>query len=120
MEADNQPLNDEQVKDKYKPIYFEVRFFEPAKSSPSFPPTLNGRYSHPDRWVHQVAVHWLIDQDERYPSSLMLRPVDGQAAFPFLNDICEDWLGEYRAEIVQGVDEADSSKSDCFYPANDT
>lgn len=99
--------------DQYAPKYFEVQYFQPADAGYGGTVTLDG-LSHPDRWVYEVAIQWAQDYDERYPATLMLHPVGSQAAYPFLNDVCEDYYGQYQATIVRPIDTSEQNKISRF------
>lgn len=81
-------------------MLFKVKVYEPEKASELESPRIDGVFAHPARIRTAIVRQVPNFAFATYPGALMLRPVGGEGSFPFIDNVCDVFWGEYRAEIV--------------------
>ena len=79
-------------------MYVLIKRFEPAQSKFGAPPTLSGMFSHPDRYRLSVA------EANEMRGVLWCQELGREGRFPFPDNFCPNYLGEYPAVIVGVLD----------------
>ena len=87
--------------------YFEVKYFQPATRNRS------------DQYRYISAQHCYTNCYQRSslsenPDAIWLTMIGSEGIFPFVNGICEKFLGYYRAEIVREIASDRAMEADRF------
>jgi hypothetical protein len=82
-------------------MYHTIKIYEPAKGSH---PELGDSGSHPAR-VRFTDCLQDPSKEGDPEDSMRLRVIGGQGSFLFVDGVCEDFRGEYRAKYVGAVTE---------------
>jgi hypothetical protein len=87
---------------------YEVKYFESEISRSHIEPKLDSRLSHPDRY--RYANCW----GEYRSGVLHCCLVGSEGWFPFMDNFCPRFLGEYPAIVLGKIDSSRSMECDRF------
>ena len=97
----NTHLNGDRRPPPPKIMYVLIKRFEPAQNKFGAPATVSGMFSHPDRYRISVA------EAKEMNGILWCREVGREGRFPFPDNFCPNYLGEYPAVIAKILDNPD-------------
>ena len=80
-------------------MYVLIKRFEPAQEKFGAPPSVSGMFSNPDRYRISVA------EAQEKDGILWCREIGRSGSFPFPDNFCPLYLGEYPAVIAKILDD---------------